>query len=113
MLIALKSHLYNIGSKAAFNLREPERAEAAKRPSLRVSKIGASTHENKSQNAKSKNDTFSLLNANGLFLNYLQVLDNGILWGMNFSKIFPIFDTKKTKKWTFYYITAVRRSRVP
>ena len=39
MLIALKSHLYNIGSKAAFNLREPERAEAAKRPSLRVKKI--------------------------------------------------------------------------
>ena len=36
MLIALKSHLFNIGSKAAFNLREPERAEAAKRPSLRV-----------------------------------------------------------------------------
>ena len=29
MLIALKSS-YNIGSKAAFNLREPERAEAAK-----------------------------------------------------------------------------------
>ena len=37
MLIALKSS-YNIGSKAAFNLREPERAEAAKRPSLRVFK---------------------------------------------------------------------------
>ena len=40
MLIALKSHLYNIGSKAAFNLREPERAEAAKRPSLRVAQNG-------------------------------------------------------------------------
>ena len=63
-----------------------------------ISKIGASTHENKSQIAKSEIGPFSILNANGPFLNYLQVLDNGIPWGMYFSKISPIFDNKKTKK---------------